>query len=197
MKNFPIILSVLVCLMLVPVAGFSQAANGTITGTITDASGAVIPGVTIEVKNTETGVVFTTISTETGNYTAPNLPPGSYSISAALPGFKNYARTGVNLAAAQTVKIDIPLEVGTAGETISVSADAKKETLTDFLKSTEMPWDHWWNGQTGGIVKDWNVKFFPTIYVLDSEGVIRYKHIRGKELEDAVEKLLAEAKEKK
>jgi thiol-disulfide isomerase/thioredoxin len=80
---------------------------------------------------------------------------------------------------------------------ISVSADAKKETLTDFLKSTEMPWDHWWNGQTGGIVKDWNVKFFPTIYVLDSEGVIRYKHIRGKELEDAVEKLLAEAKEKK
>lgn len=80
---------------------------------------------------------------------------------------------------------------------ISVSADAKKDTLTDFLKSTEMPWTHWWNGQTGGILKDWNVKFFPTIYVLDSEGVIRYKHIRGKELEDAVEKLLAEVKEKK
>jgi thiol-disulfide isomerase/thioredoxin len=80
---------------------------------------------------------------------------------------------------------------------ISISADAKKEDLKKFLDSTEMPWTHWWNGQTGGILKDWNVKFFPTIYVLDSEGVIRYKHIRGKQLEDAVEKLLAEAKEKK
>jgi thiol-disulfide isomerase/thioredoxin len=80
---------------------------------------------------------------------------------------------------------------------ISISADAKKDTLKDFLDSTEMPWTHWWNGQTGGILKDWNVKFFPTIYVLDSKGVIRYKHIRGKELEEAVEKLLAEAEEKK
>jgi hypothetical protein len=124
MRNFLITLSVLVSLVLISVAGFSQAANGTITGTITDASGAVIPGVTVEVKNTETGVVFSTISTETGNYTAPNLPPGPYAISAALPGFKKYDRTGVNLAAAQTLRVNIPLEVGTAGETISVSADA-------------------------------------------------------------------------
>lgn len=79
---------------------------------------------------------------------------------------------------------------------ISISADDKKKTLKDFLKKESMPWTHWWDG-TGGIVKDWNVQFFPTIYVLDAEGVIRYKNIRGKELEDAVEKLLAETKEKK
>lgn len=78
---------------------------------------------------------------------------------------------------------------------ISISADAEKKTLTDFLKKESMPWTHWWNG-TGGIVKDWNVQFFPTIYVLDAEGVIRYKNIRGKELEEAVEKLLAETKKK-
>src|SRR5215471_6292796 len=96
------------CLLFVaPPSGFSQAANGTITGTVSDASGAVIPGVNVEVKNANTGVVFSTISTETGNYTAPNLPPGSYSISATLPGFKKYDRTGVSLAAAQVLRLDI------------------------------------------------------------------------------------------
>jgi thiol-disulfide isomerase/thioredoxin len=80
---------------------------------------------------------------------------------------------------------------------ISISADAEKKTLTDFIDKESMPWTHWWNGQSGGILKDWNVQFFPTIYVLDGEGVIRYKNIRGQELEDAVEKLLAEMKDKK
>src|SRR5262245_8254132 len=118
------IVTSILLLLLIPVAGFSQAANGRITGTITDASGAVIPGVTVEVTNAQTGVAFSTISTETGDYSAPNLPPGSYSISASLSGFKKYNRTGVSLAAAQTVKIDIPLEVGTAGEVVEVSAEA-------------------------------------------------------------------------
>jgi thiol-disulfide isomerase/thioredoxin len=77
---------------------------------------------------------------------------------------------------------------------ISVSADEEKKTLKDFLDETSMPWVHWWNGKDGGIVKDLNVQYFPTIYVLDGEGVIRYKHIRGPELEEAVEKLLAETK---
>jgi hypothetical protein len=111
-------------LLLIPLAGFSQTANGTITGSVNDASGAVIPGVSVEVKNTDTGVVFSTVTGETGNYTAPNLPPGSYSITATLPGFKKYDRTGVSLAAAQTIRLDIPLEVGGAGEVIQVDAEA-------------------------------------------------------------------------
>jgi thiol-disulfide isomerase/thioredoxin len=78
---------------------------------------------------------------------------------------------------------------------ISISVDEEKDTLTDFLKETKMPWEHWWNGPSGGIIKDWDVHFFPTIYVLDAKGVIRYKHLRDKELEEAVEKLLAEAKQ--
>lgn len=80
---------------------------------------------------------------------------------------------------------------------ISISADAKKETLEKFLESTKMPWTHWWNGQNGGILKELEVQFFPTIYVLDGDGVIRYKNIRGEQLEKAVEKLLANAKDKK
>jgi thiol-disulfide isomerase/thioredoxin len=78
---------------------------------------------------------------------------------------------------------------------ISISADEKKDTLTEFLKDNPMPWTHWWNGQTGGILKEWNIQHFPTIYVVDAKGIIRYKEIRGKELEEAVEKLLAEVKQ--
>ena len=60
-----------------------------------------------------------------------------------------------------------------------------------------MPWTHWWEGQRDkGILKDWNVRFFPTIYVIDAKGVIRYKEIRGKELDEAVEKLVKEAESK-
>jgi len=73
---------------------------------------------------------------------------------------------------------------------ISISADAKKETLTKFLEKTPMPWTHWHNGSTGGILEDWEVQFFPTIYVLDHKGVIRYKNVRGKAMDEAVEKLL-------
>jgi thiol-disulfide isomerase/thioredoxin len=82
---------------------------------------------------------------------------------------------------------------------ISVSADDEKSTLKKFLETTEMPWVHWWDGREGNIIKGWNIQAFPTIYVLDTEGVIRYKFIGvvAKELDEAVDKLLAEAKAKK
>ena len=89
-----------------------------------DASGAVLPGVNLEVKNTDTGVVFQTISTETGTYFAPGLPPGPYSITASLPGFKTLNRTSLTLSAAQTLRVDLPLEVGIAGDNITISAEA-------------------------------------------------------------------------
>jgi thiol-disulfide isomerase/thioredoxin len=76
---------------------------------------------------------------------------------------------------------------------ISVSADDKKETLTKFLEKNEMPWTHWHAGANGEILKKYQVKFFPTIYVLDTKGVIRYKNVRDQELEHAVEELLKEA----
>jgi thiol-disulfide isomerase/thioredoxin len=76
---------------------------------------------------------------------------------------------------------------------ISISADADKKTLTDFLVKEKMPWTHWWNGAQGGILDDWDVQYFPTIYVLDAKGVIRFKDVRGKKLEEAVNQLLMEA----
>jgi hypothetical protein len=118
------VICVFVCLLLLlPVAAFPQAANGTITGTVTDATGAVLPGASVDVKNSATGVVFSTISTETGAYTAPNLPPGSYAISISLPGFKKYDRSGVSLAAAQTLRVDVGLEVGAATESVTITEE--------------------------------------------------------------------------
>ncbi len=75
---------------------------------------------------------------------------------------------------------------------VSISSDEQKQTLSEFLEKVSMPWTHWWNGNKGGILEDWNVEYYPTLYVLDSKGIIRYKDLRGKELEDAVEKLLGE-----
>jgi len=75
---------------------------------------------------------------------------------------------------------------------LSVSADAKKETLTEFLDKEPMPWTHWWNGASGNVLETFQVGFYPTIYVIDAKGVIRHKHLRGEKLEHAVEKLIAE-----
>jgi thiol-disulfide isomerase/thioredoxin len=79
---------------------------------------------------------------------------------------------------------------------VSISADDTKEALTKFLEKESMPWSHWWNGRQG-ITEDWNVKYFPTIYVLDAKGVIRFKDVRGKELESGVEQLLNEIADRK
>jgi thiol-disulfide isomerase/thioredoxin len=75
---------------------------------------------------------------------------------------------------------------------LSISADDTKETLVNFLKREPMPWAHWWNGPEGGIIEDWEVEGFPTIYVLDHKGVIRYKDVRNERMTDAVKELLDE-----
>jgi thiol-disulfide isomerase/thioredoxin len=73
---------------------------------------------------------------------------------------------------------------------VSINCDDKKEKLTKFLEDQSMPWTHWYNGAKGGIVGKWNVEFFPTIYVIDAKGVIRYKDVRGEDMDKAVDKLL-------
>lgn len=75
---------------------------------------------------------------------------------------------------------------------VSISADAEKDTLTKFLDKTPMPWVHWHNGATGGAMDTYSIEFFPTIYVLDDKGVIRYKGVRGEAMDKAVDTLLKE-----
>jgi thiol-disulfide isomerase/thioredoxin len=79
---------------------------------------------------------------------------------------------------------------------ISVSGDDKVETLRTFLEKEKMPWTHWF-AERKGILKDWNIRYFPTIYILDHTGKIRFKDLRGEKMEEAVNELLAEMKEAK
>jgi hypothetical protein len=102
----------------------AQTDRGTITGAISDPAGAVIPSASIEAKNVNTGAVYTAASTSTGNYTLAQLPAGVYQLSASVPGFKQYIRTGITVLVAQILRIDITLEVGNITETITVNADA-------------------------------------------------------------------------
>ncbi|MBZ5576222.1 MAG: carboxypeptidase-like regulatory domain-containing protein [Acidobacteriia bacterium] len=114
----------LLVILLACVAAFGQGDRGTITGTITDPAGAVVAGAGIEAKNIETGVPFQAASTETGNFTIPQLPVGVYELSVTVPGFKKYVRSGLTVAATQTIRVDIPLEVGAATDSVTVQADA-------------------------------------------------------------------------
>lgn len=79
---------------------------------------------------------------------------------------------------------------------VSISVDEKRETLAEFLKKEPMPWTHWYEGPDGKIIADLNVCSYPTIYVLDAQGAIRYKDVRDKFLDQAVDTLLKEIEEK-
>jgi hypothetical protein len=111
-------------IVLIAAAASAQTDRGTITGTVTDSARAVIPSASIEAKNTESGAVYLVKTTVTGNYTLPQLPPGTYQLSVTVPGFKQFVRTGITVMSAQTLRIDVTLEVGNITETVTVNADA-------------------------------------------------------------------------
>ncbi len=118
------ITSALVCALLIFGTAYAQSDRGAITGTVSDAAGAMVPNAPIEAKNVETGAVYQAASSATGNYTLAQLPAGVYQLSAKVQGFKQYLRTGITVMTAATVRIDIPLEVGSITETVTVSADS-------------------------------------------------------------------------
>ena len=109
-------------ILLAASAAFSQSAR--LGGSVTDASGALIPGVTITATNTETGVSTMTITNEAGAYSFPSLQPGrSYSVSASLPGFQTATFTNIDLGPI-AVRQNFQLQVSTAQTVVEVTADA-------------------------------------------------------------------------
>src|SRR5213592_3805898 len=103
---------------------FAQTSTATILGVVRDASGALIPGVSITVKHTESGLTRNVISSERGGYNLPLLPVGAYEITTTMPGFKQAVRTGINLVVGQEAVVDLTLEVGANAETVTVSEEA-------------------------------------------------------------------------
>jgi hypothetical protein len=110
--------------LLFAVAAFGQSDRGTITGTVVDVSKAAIAGVAVSAQNTATGVQYPGTTTETGTFTLPSLPMGEYSLSAEHPGFKKFTQSPIRIDVAQTVRVDVTLQLGNASESITVSAEA-------------------------------------------------------------------------
>jgi hypothetical protein len=102
----------------------AQQDRGIITGVVKDASGAVVGGAKVTATRTETNTVFTTVSTETGDYTLPSLPIGTYNVLVEKDGFKPLRSTKVTVIASGTARVDATLEIGTTQQTIEVLAQA-------------------------------------------------------------------------
>jgi len=105
-------LFLLVTLLSLPLA--AQENTATITGQALDASGAAIPGARVVARNVETGIERATLTAETGDYTFPLLPIGTYEVRADKEGFKRYIQSGLVLQVDQRARVDFQLQVGAA-----------------------------------------------------------------------------------
>src|SRR5262245_53959950 len=112
-----------VCFLLANTALAQEGINATLSGTVLDATGALIPGVEITAKNTETGVVSTTITNETGTYRFPSLQPGTYETTATLSGFSTQ-KFRLALGTSQQIRQDFTLQVGTVAQSVEVTLAA-------------------------------------------------------------------------
>lgn len=109
----------------------AQSDRGTIRGTVTDSSGSVMPGVTVKAVNVNTGIETATVTTDSGLYSIPQVPPGNYRVEAERTGFKKLIRENVTVAVSGTVGLDLQLEVGEVTQEVSVTEAApqlKSET---------------------------------------------------------------------
>ncbi len=108
----------------ISISAMAQTDRGTITGTITDPAGAVVPGASVTALNKATGASVQSITTNTGNYTLPSLATGTYDLTVEAKGFNKYIQEGIEVQVAQTARIDVTLKIGSATESVTVNADA-------------------------------------------------------------------------
>jgi hypothetical protein len=106
-------------------AAFAQTTGtATLVGTLSDNTGAVVPGAAVNLVNTETQFVYNGVTNNEGAYYVPNLAPGTYRLTIQAQGFKRYVRDGVILRTSEQPRIDVQLEVGAVTESINVEASA-------------------------------------------------------------------------
>ncbi|MGH9785290.1 MAG: carboxypeptidase regulatory-like domain-containing protein, partial [Terriglobia bacterium] len=126
---------------------WSQVNSATISGTVRDASGAVLPGASIAVLNQDTGLTRTVTTSTTGRYVAPALGLGNYQVTAQLSGFQTSVRSGVVLTVGQEAVIDVTLQVGAVTQTVEVTGEAPLIELS--------------NANLGGLIDDQTIRDLP------------------------------------
>ena len=119
-----LVVLVFACLSILPMSAVAQQETATITGTVTDATGAVVPRATVVATNLLTNLTVETKTDDAGLYVIPSLRPGEYSVTAESAGFRKTIRSGVTLQVAQVARIDVSLETGDLTEAVEVVAAA-------------------------------------------------------------------------
>lgn len=141
---------VVACHFVAPTSSFGQASTkGTITGTVTDPTGAVIPGAEITISNIETGFTRTITTDQSGNYTAISLDPGSYRVEVLVQGFQRAIRAEIRLAVQATAHADFELQIGQVSEEVVV------EGREEILQTTQT--------SVAGLVTDQQILRLPTL----------------------------------
>ena len=126
----------------------AQTSSATLGGTVSDTTGAYIPGVGITATNTGTGIVSTTITNEAGAYNFPSMQTGTYTLTAELPGFQTRTFTNVTLGVSQQVRQNFTLQVGGVAQSVEVSVAA------DTLLATS-------SASIGNVIPDYKVRDLP------------------------------------
>jgi hypothetical protein len=117
--------SLCACLFVLLVTALAWASiTGTISGIVTDATGSVVPDVTVTAINTQTNIHFVTKSDGKGFYSLPDLAVGTYNLQVEQKGFKTYEKDGIVIDANSAIRADVQLEVGTIAQRVTVSSDA-------------------------------------------------------------------------
>ncbi len=117
------------CFLTATATAGAQSTTGSISGTVTDQSKALLPGVTIEVKQLETGGTRTLVTDERGRYRALSLGSGTYTVTAELEGFTKFVRDNLIVAIDKDVPVDIEMAVGNINEQVTVSGEATRVQL--------------------------------------------------------------------
>jgi hypothetical protein len=114
----------LTLILFASIPAFPQAVNGTLLGTVTDASGATVPNARVTATESNTGVSRTSTTNESGNYSFPDLPPGTYTITVELTGFKKVTRSNVDVLVNSSIRVDLTMQPGNITESVDVTAEA-------------------------------------------------------------------------
>ena len=138
---------VLLAFLISAVVSHAQVVGGTISGTIVDAGGAVIPGANVTIRNQETGGERHLLSNDAGAYAAFSIPVGAYAVTVTRDGFAPQTRTDVALTVGQSTRIDVTLRAGNVSEQV---------TVTDAPSSVNLS-----TQQTSGLVDERQVKDLP------------------------------------
>ena len=121
MKRLWMVLSVALCLTLLPLALNAQAVNGTLLGTVADTTGATVSNAKVTTTNVATSTVYESVTNATGNYTIPNLPPGTYSVTVTAQGFKKETHQNIDVQINSSTRVDFDISPGSVSEEVMVT----------------------------------------------------------------------------